>query len=87
MKENKKIREGVVVSNSMDKTVKINITKRLPHPLYGKVIKTRLTLKAHDEKNECSTGDKVRVVESSPISKTKRWRVIEILERTETAED
>ncbi len=86
MREKKKMREGVVVSNAMDKTVKVEVAYKYPHPLYGKVVKSRHTFKAHDEKNECLVGDKVLMVESSPLSKTKRWRVLEILERPEAAE-
>lgn len=86
MRENKKTREGVVISNAMDKTVKVVVEYKSPHPLYGKVVKSRHMLKAHDAKNECLVGDKVLVVEAAPLSKTKRWRVLEILERPEAAE-
>jgi len=86
MRDKKKTREGLVVSNAMDKTVKVEVVSRIPHPLYGKIIRKRLLLKAHDEKNECLLGDTVRVVESRPLSKTKRWSVIEIIRRSEAAE-
>ncbi|RKZ30734.1 30S ribosomal protein S17 [bacterium] len=87
MRERKKTRDGVVISNKMDKSITVEVMDRLPHPLYGKIVKSRLRLKAHDEKNECLIGDKVRVVESSPLSRTKRWRLVKILERGESAED
>lgn len=86
MREKKRVREGVVVSNAMDKTVKVEVAYRRVHPLYGKVVKSRHTLMAHDAQNECLVGDRVRVVESRPVSKTKRWRVIQILDRSESAE-
>ncbi len=87
MRERKRIREGLVISDKMDKTVTVEISVLKPHPLLGKVIKSRSRLKAHDEKNECHTGDRVRVIEFKPISKTKRWRVMDIVERSESAED
>ncbi len=86
MREKKKTREGVVVSNAMDKTVKVEVIYKHLHPLYGKVVKSRHKLMAHDEKNECLVGDFVRVVESRPLSRTKRWRVLQIIERPEAAE-
>jgi len=86
MREKKKVREGVVISNAMDKTVKVEVVRRHPHPLYGKIVKTRSSLNAHDERNECRLGDKVQVVESRPISKLKRWAVLKILSSSEGSE-
>ena len=78
---NKKERIGVVVSDKMDKTVVVKVDNVIKHPAYKKYIKRRLTYKAHDEKNACAAGDKVLIVESRPLSKDKRWRVREILEK------
>ena len=77
----RKTRVGVVVSNKMDKTVVVAIKERVKHPLYGKIVNRAKTFKAHDEKNECGIGDTVRVVETRPLSKEKRWRVVEIVEK------
>ncbi|PZM96748.1 MAG: 30S ribosomal protein S17 [Actinobacteria bacterium] len=77
----RKVREGYVVSDKMDKTVVVEIEDRVKHPLYGKVIRRTSKLKAHDEKNECGVGDRVLVMETRPLSATKRWRVVEILEK------
>ena len=77
----RKTRIGVVVSDKMDKTVVIAITGSKAHPLYKKVIKVTVKIKAHDEKNECAVGDRVKVMETRPLSKEKRWRVVEILEK------
>lgn len=74
---------GRVVSNKMDKTVVVLVERRLPHPLYKKVIIKRKKYKAHDENNECREGDVVRIRESRPLSKEKRWVVVEIIERAE----
>jgi len=81
MKTNKKVLEGVVVSNKMDKTISVEIKELKSHPLLGKPVKKRSIIKAHDEKNECKIGDRVRIVEFRPISKTKSWRLIGIIER------
>ena len=70
-----------VVSNKMDKTVVVAIEDSVKHPLYKKVIKRTVKLKAHDENNECSIGDRVRVMETRPLSKEKRWRLVEIIEK------
>jgi small subunit ribosomal protein S17 len=78
---NKKERIGVVVSDKMDKTVVVKVDNVIKHPAYKKYIKRRLTYKAHDENNACAAGDKVLIVESRPLSKDKRWRVREILEK------
>jgi small subunit ribosomal protein S17 len=77
----RKLRTGVVVSNAMDKTVVVRIEKRRRHPLYGKSMRRTSKLHAHDERNEAKVGDVVRLMETRPLSKTKRWRVVEIVER------
>ena len=77
----RKVREGLVVSDKMDKTVVVAVEDRVKHPLYGKVLRRTSKLKAHDEQNQCGVGDRVLLMESRPLSATKRWRVVEILER------
>ncbi len=77
----RKIREGIVVSDKMDKTVVVKIESRVKHPLYGKVMTKSEKLKAHDEANEAGVGDRVRVAETRPLSAAKRWRVVEVLEK------
>lgn len=77
----RKVREGVVVSDKMAKTVVVEIEDRVKHPLYGKVLRRTSKLKAHDEQNVCGTGDRVSLMETRPLSATKRWRVVEILEK------
>ena len=77
----RKTRTGKVVSNKMDKTIVVAIENRVKHPLYKKVVKSTYTLKAHDENNECNIGDTVKVMETRPLSKDKRWRLVEIIER------
>ena len=77
----RKTREGVVVSDKMDKTVVVEIKTRVRHPLYGKIMNQTNKLKAHDENNECGIGDRVRVMETRPLSRDKRWRLVEILEK------
>jgi small subunit ribosomal protein S17 len=77
----RKVRIGRVVSDKMDKTVVIAVENNVKHPLYGKVVKRTYKLKAHDEKNECGIGDRVRVMETRPLSKDKRWRLVEIVEK------
>jgi small subunit ribosomal protein S17 len=77
----RKVREGVVVSDKMDKTVVVMVEQRVKHPLYGKVMTKSERLKAHDEANEAGVGDRVRVMETRPTSATKRWRLVEIVER------
>lgn len=81
-----RILQGVVVSDKMDKTVVVNVARRKQHALYRKVINRSKRFKAHDAENECNIGDTVRILETRPISKGKRWRVIEILERGDVAE-
>jgi small subunit ribosomal protein S17 len=77
----RKVREGYVVSDKMDKTVVVEIEDRVKHALYGKVIRRSKKYKAHDEANDCGVGDRVRLMETRPLSATKRWRVVEILEK------
>ena len=77
----RKARVGLVVSNKMDKTIVVAIEDNVKHPVYGKIIKRTLKVHAHDENNECSIGDKVEVMETRPLSKTKRWRLVEIIEK------
>ena len=77
----RKVREGLVVSDKMDKTVVVSVEDRVKHALYGKVMRRNSKLKAHDEANECGIGDRVLIMETRPLSATKRWRVVEILEK------
>jgi small subunit ribosomal protein S17 len=77
----RKVREGLVVSDKMDKTVVVEVEDRVKHALYGKVIRRTSKLKAHDEQNSCGIGDRVLLMETRPLSATKRWRVVEILEK------
>jgi small subunit ribosomal protein S17 len=77
----RKTRIGVVSSNKMDKTITVNVERKVKHPLYGKFLKKTTKFHAHDEKNECSIGDTVKIMESRPLSKTKRWRLVEIVEK------
>jgi small subunit ribosomal protein S17 len=77
----RKVREGLVVSDKMDKTVVVAVEDRVKHPLYGKIMRRTSKLKAHDENNACGIGDRVLLMETRPLSATKRWRVVEILER------
>jgi small subunit ribosomal protein S17 len=83
MRERRKQLVGRVTSNKMDKTVVIAVERTTRHPLYGKVLRRVKKYKAHDERNECQIGDRVRIIESRPLSREKRWRVIEILEHAE----
>ena len=77
----RKVRVGKVVSNKMDKTIVVAIEDRVKHPLYKKIVDRTYKLKAHDENNECNIGDRVRVMETRPLSKDKRWRLVEIIEK------
>ena len=77
----RKTRVGMVVSDKMDKTVVVEIRTRVRHPLYGKIMNRTTKRKAHDEKNECGVGDRVLVMETRPLSREKRWRVVEIIEK------
>ncbi len=77
----RKIRVGVVSSNKMDKSIVVLVERKVKHPLYGKFVKKSTKFHAHDEKNECSIGDTVKIMETRPLSKTKRWRLVEVLEK------
>ena len=79
----RKTRTGKVVSNKMDKTIVVAVEDHVKHPLYNKIVKKTYKLKAHDENNECKIGDKVKVMETRPLSKDKRWRLVEIISRAE----
>ena len=78
---NRKVREGLVVSDKMDKTIVVSLEDRVKHPMYGKVIRRTSKVKAHDEANTAGIGDRVRLMETRPLSATKRWRLVEILEK------
>jgi len=80
-RNNRKVREGLVTSNKMEKSIMVSVERKLKHPKYGKFLKRTTKLMAHDEKNECSIGDKVKVMETRPLSKNKCWRLVEIIER------
>ena len=77
----RKVRVGKVISNKMDKTIVVAVVDNVKHPLYGKIVKRTYKLKAHDEENICGIGDRVRVMETRPLSKDKRWRLVEVIER------
>ena len=77
----RKTRTGKVISNKMDKTIVVAIVDNVKHPLYNKIVKRTYKLKAHDEENTCKIGDRVRVMETRPLSKDKRWRLVEVIER------
>ncbi|MEI7734944.1 MAG: 30S ribosomal protein S17 [Ferruginibacter sp.] len=77
----RKTKLGVVTSNKMDKTITVNVERKVKHPLYGKFVKKSTKFHAHDEKNECSIGDTVKIMETRPLSKTKRWRLVEVIEK------
>ena len=77
----RKNRVGIVVSNKMDKTITVKVERRVKHPVYGKIVRMSTKLTAHDEKNECNEGDTVKIMETRPLSKNKRWRLVEIIER------
>jgi small subunit ribosomal protein S17 len=77
----RKIRTGVVTSNKMEKTITVAIERKVKHPIYGKFVKKTTKFHAHDEKSECTIGDLVKIMETRPMSKTKRWRLVEVLEK------
>jgi small subunit ribosomal protein S17 len=77
----RKTRIGVVTSNKMTKTITVAVERKVKHPIYGKFVKKTTKFHAHDEKNECSIGDVVRIMETRPLSKTKRWRLVEVIEK------
>ena len=79
----RKVMIGTVASNKMDKTIVVSVETSVKHPIYGKVVKRTYKLKAHDEENKCQIGDKVKVMETRPLSKDKRWRLVEILEKAD----
>jgi small subunit ribosomal protein S17 len=79
----RKTRSGVVTSNKMQKTIVVEVERRLRHPVYGKVVRRRKSFYVHDEKQQCQEGDQVRIVETRPLSKLKRWRVAEVLKKAE----
>ena len=81
LRKARKTRVGMVVSDKMEKTVVVAIVDNVRHPLYKKIVKNTVRIKAHDEKNECGVGDKVKVMETRPLSKDKRWRMVEIIEK------
>ncbi len=80
-KSTRKVMTGRVVSDKMDKTIVVEVESRMPHPLYKKIVKKTKKYKAHDEENSCGVGDVVRIMETRPLSRTKRWRLVEILEK------
>jgi small subunit ribosomal protein S17 len=77
----RKTRIGVVASNKMDKTITVSVERKVKHPIYGKFVKKTTNFHAHDDKNECQVGDVVRIMETRPLSKTKRWRLVEVVEK------
>lgn len=77
----RKVRTGVVTSNKMQKTITVEVERKVKHPIYGKFLKKTTKFHAHDEKSECSIGDLVKIMESRPLSKTKRWRLVEVVEK------
>lgn len=77
----RKTRIGVVTSNRMEKTITVSVERKVKHPIYGKFVKKTTRFHAHDEKNECTIGDTVRIMETRPLSKTKRWRLVEVVEK------
>ena len=79
----RKVMIGTVKSNKMDKTIVVSVETSVKHPIYGKIVKRTYKLKAHDEDNKCQIGDKVKVMETRPLSKDKRWRLVEILEKAD----
>lgn len=78
---NRKVRIGIVSSNKMNKTITVRVERRIKHPIYGKFLKKSTSFHAHDEKNEAGIGDTVRIMETRPLSKTKRWRLVEVIEK------
>jgi small subunit ribosomal protein S17 len=77
----RKVRIGVVTSNKMTKTITVAVERKVKHPIYGKFVKKTTKFHAHDERNECNIGDVVRIMETRPLSKTKRWRLVEVIEK------
>ncbi|RMH71007.1 MAG: 30S ribosomal protein S17 [Gemmatimonadetes bacterium] len=81
MRGRRKVRTGTVVSDKMDKTVVVNVERRVQHPLYGRIVKRSKRVKVHDEHNQCGIGDRIRIMETRPLSRDKRWRLVEIIEK------
>ncbi len=81
-RNSRKVRVGKVISNKMDKTVVVAVERTTPHPLFGKIMRQTRKFKVHDTNNECSVGDKIKIMETRPISKDKRWRLVEIIEKS-----
>ena len=81
-RNNRKVREGVVVSDKMEKSIVVLVERKMKHPIYGKFLKRSTKFMAHDEKNDCHIGDRVRIMETRPLSKNKCWRLVEIIERS-----
>jgi len=77
----RKVREGTVTSTAMDKTIAVEVNRLMRHSRYGRVVRTSTRYKAHDERNECGVGDRVRIMETRPLSKTKRWRLVSVVEK------
>ncbi len=77
----RKTRNGIVVSDKADKTIVVNVQRKVVHPKYGKIVRLNKKYKAHDEKNDCREGDTVRIMETRPLSKSKRWRLVEVIDR------
>ena len=80
-RNNRKVREGIVVSDKMDKSIVVKVERKMKHPIYGKFLKRTTKFMAHDEQNDCHIGDRVKIMETRPLSKNKCWRLVEILER------
>ena len=80
-RNNRKVREGVVVSDKMDKSIVVKVERKMKHPIYGKFLKRTTKFMAHDEQNDCHIGDRVKIMETRPLSKNKCWRLVEIIER------
>ncbi len=80
-RNNRKVREGVVVSDKMDKSIVVKVERKMKHPIYGKFLKRSTKFMAHDEQNDCHIGDRVKIMETRPLSKNKCWRLVEIIER------
>ncbi|MDR2578635.1 MAG: 30S ribosomal protein S17 [Chitinispirillales bacterium] len=81
VRNNRKERVGVVVSDKMEKSVVVNVERQLMHPIYGRTVRIKKRYVAHDETNDCKVGDMVRITETRPLSKTKKWRIVEVIER------
>jgi small subunit ribosomal protein S17 len=87
IKGKRKVREGIVVSDKMDKTISVDVGRLVQHPLYRRMTRRTSTFKAHDETNQCKVGDRVRIIECRPLSATKRWRLLEVVEKAKVAQE